>query len=364
MKFLLVSEEYPPFKGGVAHYYYNLALNFPYSDDLVVLNNNKLEINSQSNWPFPWFKSIGAILKKIKNNNIEFILAGQILPYGTAIYITSLFKRTPYGVFLHGMDFSFATRKKRKKYLTRLILKKSKIIVAANSFVAEEVKNIFPKLDEKIIVVNPGISEININPSPQDKEIIENKYELQGKTVLFTLARLVKRKGIDMTLKALAKMSEEEKKDMLYFIAGSGKDELYLRSLVSREDKKRVFFLGQISEDEKWSWFHKCDIFIMPSRNIAGDYEGFGIVYLEANLCLKPVIAGNAGGVGDAVLNEKNGLIVDPEDEESIKDAILKLKNNPNLRNEMGQFGKNRAINEFSWQNQAKDLVEFIKMKI
>ena len=43
---------------------------------------------------------------------------------------------------------------------------------------------------------------------------------------------------------------------------------------------------------------------------------------------------------------------------------ILKLKNNPNLRNEMGQFGKNRAINEFSWQNQAKDLVEFIKMKI
>ncbi len=364
MKILLVSEEYPPFKGGVAHYYYNLALNFPYSDDLIVLNNNKLEINSKNNLPFPWFKSIGAILKNIKKNKIDFIFAGQILPYGTAIYLVSLFKKVPYGVFLHGMDFSFAIRKKRKKILTRIILKRAEIIVAANSFVAEEIKSNFPKFEDKIIIVNPGLPEINTDPCPQNRELLDKKFDLDGKTILFTLARLVKRKGIDMTLKALAKMSEEEKKDLVYFIAGCGSDELYLRSLVSGEDKKRVFFLGQISDDEKWSWLNKCDIFIMPSRNIAGDYEGFGIVYLEANLCLKPVIAGNAGGVGDAVLNGKNGLIVDPEDEEDIKEAILRLKNNPNLREKMGYFGKNRVIKDFSWENQAKDLVEFIKMKI
>ena len=61
-------------------------------------------------------------------------------------------------------------------------------------------------------------------------------------------------------------------------------------------------------------------IFIMPARNIAGDFEGFGIVYLEANLAKKPVIAGDSGGVRDAVVHNLNGLVVD------LKTVLILLK--------------------------------------
>ncbi|MDA3803091.1 MAG: glycosyltransferase family 4 protein [Patescibacteria group bacterium] len=364
MKFLLVTEDYPPFKGGVSHYYYNLFLNFPYEHDLVILNNNKCEINSKNNLPLSWFKAIFAIIRKLKKQDFDLMLAGQILPYGTAMYIISLFKKIPYGVFLHGMDFPLAIGKKRKKILAKKILKRSEIIVCANSYLAKLVEKVFPEFKDKIVVVNPGLPEIDTRGSDMDSKKISESYNFDNKTILFSLGRLVKRKGFDKTIEAIASLDDKEKENLVYVIAGAGPDEAYLRSLVSTSDRERIIFLGQITEGEKWSWLNKCDIFVMPSRNISGDHEGFGIVYLEANLCSKPVIAGLAGGVGDAVVDNETGLMVDPENIESIKDAILKLKDNSELRDSLGEKGKERVKKEFSWQNLAIDLVEFIKMKI
>ncbi len=99
----------------------------------------------------------------------------------------------------------------------------------------------------------------------------------------------------------------------------------------------------------------------MPSRDIEGDFEGFGIVYLEANLCGKPVIAGNSGGVKDAVSDGVSGLMVEPENLEGIANAISRLSNDKDLRDKLGSQGKERAIREFSWENQAANLCKIIK---
>jgi phosphatidylinositol alpha-1,6-mannosyltransferase len=122
-------------------------------------------------------------------------------------------------------------------------------------------------------------------------------------------------------------------------------------------------FLSEISDDDKWSWLDLCDIFVMPARNIAGDFEGFGIVYLEANLSHKAVIAGNAGGVPDAVVDGLNGLLVDPENSEELARKILQLLNNDKLRYELAERGYERVIKDFKWSDKIAQIYKVVNSK-
>lgn len=122
-----------------------------------------------------------------------------------------------------------------------------------------------------------------------------------------------------------------------------------------------IFFLGKITDEEKWAWLNLCDIFTMPSRQIGDDFEGFGIVYLEASLCGKPIVAGRSGGVEDAVLDGETGLLVNPEDTKEIADAIIKLAKDEGLRKSLGEAGKKRAGEEFNWRRQVKKIYSIIK---
>ena len=64
-----------------------------------------------------------------------------------------------------------------------------------------------------------------------------------------------------------------------------------------------VDIIGAVSELDLPRWLNACDLFAMPNREINGDNEGFGMVFIEASACGKPVIAGAAGGTGAAVVN-------------------------------------------------------------
>ena len=116
--------------------------------------------------------------------------------------------------------------------------------------------------------------------------------------------------------------------NLVYVIAGGGEEEGALKDRANKLGEaisKKIIFLGKVSDEDHWAWLEASDICIMPSRDIAGDFEGSGIVYLEANLVGRPVIAGDSGGVRDAVINKVNGLLVDPHDNSSILKAIVSL---------------------------------------
>lgn len=360
MKTLLFTLEYPPFKGGVANYYGNLAKYWLIEEKLVVLDNTRKELMSSTSF-LSWLPSISVLNRKLAKDKIDYLLVGQILPLGTAAYLVSFFKKIDYAVILHGMDFALAIRTPWKRFLSGLILKRANKIICANSYVQEKLIEFSADYEEKVELINPGIEGGAPDISPNDIQEIKKTYNLEGKTVLLSLGRLVKRKGFDKVIETLINLPQESISNLIYFIAGSGPREEYLKSLVPLRYSKKIIFLGALSDYDKWAWLKICDIFIMPSRDIAGDFEGFGIVYLEANLCGKPVIAGNSGGVKDAVSDGVSGLMVEPEDLDSIALAISRLSNDKDLRDKLGSQGKERAIREFSWENQAADLCKFIK---
>lgn len=114
--------------------------------------------------------------------------------------------------------------------------------------------------------------------------------------------------------------------------------------------EENVIFIGLVSEDEISLHYRMCDIFIMASRRIGRDMEGFGIVYLEAGFWEKPIIAGRSGGVEDAVLSGSTGFLVDPDSEEDIADTIVRLLSDRPLAESLGKAARERVIGEFSFE--------------
>lgn len=355
MKILLFTLEYPPFKGGVSNYYENLVKYWPTPGELRVLHNNNNALLYNWLWP-KWLPAFVALWQAIHKYKINHIIVGHILPLGTVTYFLTRLTKTPYSVVMHGMDFNSAISTNRKKLLTEKILNSAEKIICGNTFTAELVFKFLGNSNDKIRIVNPGITpEYNVNPEITKK--LSREYNLENKIVLFSLGRLEKRKGFDKVIEAMP-IALKELPNLYYVIAGDGRDKM---SLINKAMENRsITFLGTISEEEKWAWFDLCHIFIMPSRNIDGDFEGFGIVYLEAGIAGKPVIAGASGGVNDAVEHDVNGLLIDPHNVKSLAEAIIFLAKNPNERARLGSQGRKRAITNFNWRDKISDFYDII----
>ncbi len=143
------------------------------------------------------------------------------------------------------------------------------------------------------------------------------RYQLDGKRVLLTVGRLDARersKGFDEVLDVLPHLPS----DVVYVIAGGGDDFPRLQQKsIDLGVADRVRFTGLFDEGDKPDLYNLADVYVMPSRG-----EGFGFVFLEAMACGVPVIGSAIDGGREALLNGKLGTLVDPNDNDELRDAI------------------------------------------
>ncbi|MFH1326333.1 MAG: glycosyltransferase family 4 protein [Candidatus Falkowbacteria bacterium] len=355
---LLFTLEYPPQIGGVATYYSNVV-KYWIVGDIFVLTGKKL---TKPHWIF----SVFYLWQAIKKYKVKTVLVGHVLPLGTVAYWLSRIMRLDYVVFIHGMELGIINKYARKKKITRKILANAKKVITANSYAGELLKELVD--EDKVVIVNPGVTikKQENPPSPKlrrtskktRKQLIE-KYNLQNKKILLQVGRLVKRKGVDKALEAMLQVLNEVP-DLMYIIIGDGPEISNIQYQISNI-KNHVILITDASNEEVEAWYNLCDIFIMPARNIDGDFEGFGIVYLEANVHGKPVIAGDSGGVRDAVQNGVNGLLVNPESVEEISKAIVKLCKDEELAKKLGEQGR-EWVKKFSWEGQVNKIVKLFAL--
>ncbi len=366
---LLFTLEYPPFKGGVANYYGNLIkywhrenknyIPSDYFTPLKMASNDKITVLTGKKLIRPhWIFSLWYLWRAVKKNKINIVLVGQILPLGIVTWLLHKICKFEYAVFLHGMDLSFAMKVSRKKKLARKILRDAKKIIAVNSRVAMDAEEIVDS--KKITVINPGVHLGIRNQEPEIKNKLIKRYNLQNKKILLQVGRLVERKGYDMVIEALPKILQVCP-ELKYVIIGNGPklDNLRLQ-IADRKLEDNVILITGADDQELEVWYDLCDIFIMPSREIGNDYEGFGIVYLEANAHGKPVIAGDSGGVRDAVKNNVNGLLVNPKSIKEIAGAVIKLCEDDESRKKLGKQGRERVERDFLWEKQVEKIRKFI----
>jgi glycosyltransferase involved in cell wall biosynthesis len=189
---------------------------------------------------------------------------------------------------------------------------------------------------------------------PLDVSILKEKYN--GKRVLLTVGGLWGRKGHDLVIRALADILKQ-RQDVVYVIVGDGKGKADLEELARRHSvATAVEFVGLQSGDDLVRYFQLCDVYVHTPKVIDLKFEGFGIVYLEASACGKPIVATDAGGVRDAVIDGKTGTVVPDGDIEGVAHAILSFLQNPEKAAEFGANGRVYA-QENDWKFVAEQYV-------
>jgi phosphatidylinositol alpha-1,6-mannosyltransferase len=180
---------------------------------------------------------------------------------------------------------------------------------------------------------------------------------LEDKLVILSVGRLVRRKGHDMMLKSLPTIVGRFP-DVVYLIVGSGPMENELRNLARVMGvSDHVAFIGAPSDELLVQYYQTADVFVMVSRELEGQAEGFGLVYLEANACGIPVVGGRSGGVTDAVVHGYTGLLVDPTSPQAIAEAIVGLFADGQYAKWLGENGRKRVESTMNW-NIAASMVD------
>ncbi len=198
-------------------------------------------------------------------------------------------------------------------------------IVSVSKYTREKILTIHHADPLKCTVMNNCLDPFL--PLPQNvsgRELLRERYGFsESDKVLFTLTRLAAKeryKGYDKVMRA---MVEIKQKNIKYLIAGSydAEEKKYIDDLISSLNlEDNVVLAGFVKEEEVAAHFTMADCYVMPSVK-----EGFGIVFIEAMYYNLPVIAGNADGSVDALLNGELGILVDTESIGEIKNAIEKV---------------------------------------
>ena len=130
--------------------------------------------------------------------------------------------------------------------------------------------------------------------------------------------------------------------------------EFYAR--LSPRLRERILLMERVEGDEKNDLFAAGDIYVMPSRN-----DSFGIVYLEAWACGKPVIGAIAGGVPEVIEDGLDGYLVPFGDVDALAARIAELLDNPGLARTMGERGREKTLSRYTWDIQYARLKELYR---
>ena len=206
----------------------------------------------------------------------------------------------------------------------------------------------------RITIIYPGVDVSVFRPGLDTSGLRQSLNIRPDEKLVFSVGRLSRRKGFDQMIRAISRLRAENL-SVRYVIAGIGEDADYLDGLIHEYKLHGVAHrIGQVGEADLPRWMNACDVFAMPNREINGDNEGFGMVFIEAAACAKPVVAGTAGGTSAAVLDGVTGLRIDGNEVAIVASALHRLFSDKALSQAMGEAGLARVQNEFSWDRVAK----------
>lgn len=280
------------------------------------------------------------------------IHAGRALPEGLVAWAVARLTFHKLVIYAHGEELT--TWGKGRKYRTmRFALRHADKVIANSEFTRDELL----KMDvdsERIKLIYPGVDVERFRPGLPCDDLKRSIGLAQAQTLILAVGRLSRRKGFDTVIRALRRILDEGF-DVRFALIGIGEDMGYLKKLAHELGvDDRVDFLGHVPMVDLPRWYNACDVFLMPNREINGDTEGFGMVFLEAAACGKLAIAGCAGGTGAAVLHGETGFRVDGSDEREIVERLEQLIADPALRERLGDNAHRRVVAEFSWQSVAQ----------
>ena len=285
-------------------------------------------------------------------HEFDAIHAGRVLPEGLAGWIVARTLGRPLVIYSHGEELT-TWRQKSKMQAMVWTYRRADVVIANSEFTRDELLKLgIPAAN--VTILHPGVDIERFSPGLRYDDLRASIGLRSGQKLVVSVGRLSRRKGFDQVIRALPIMVDHGL-DVHYAVIGIGEDGDYLRNLANELGvSDRVHLLGHVDPDALPRWYNAADIVTMPNREIDGDTEGFGMVFIEAAACGKATIAGIAGGTGAAVIDGLTGLRVDGTSLEAVADGLCRLLGDDSLAAQFGKSGRERAVRDFSWQHVAE----------
>ncbi len=273
------------------------------------------------------------------------------LNFTVAAYWLKRITGIPYCTIAHGIEAWDIKNPSLKKALHN-----ADLILAVSSYTRNRLLK-EQNLDPKKVSILPNTfdpSRFQIRPKPDH---LLKKYGLKPEqAVILTVGRLsdVERyKGYDQVLQALPEIRQTIP-DVHYIIVGKGDDKTRIeQQIIQLGLQDSVTLAGFIPDEQLCDYYNFCDVFAMPSKR-----EGFGIVYLEALACGKPVLGGNQDGAIDALCHGELGVLVNPDDVHEIAKMLVQIlqKNYPNSLIYQPESLRKNVIETFGFESFKKTI--------
>lgn len=363
MKILFISRAFPPITGGIENQNYALSVWLAKHATIRTVANRR------GRFFLPLFAPYALLIALWNTRSYDVVLLGD----GTLGLIGWLLKKAtniPVVSVVHGIDINYDSKSLGLWYERVLI----------NIYQRLWIKKFLPSLDGLIAVGNETIRQGVARGIPEEKfTFIPNGVDteahfkthsrqelgkllglsVENTIILLTSGRLAKRKGVAWFIRnVIPKLP----KNILYVVAGDGIDRDNIEQAIKETDSMhRVKLLGYVSDEVRDILFNTCDIFIQPNIKVAGDMEGFGISVIEAASCELPVIVSDLEGLKDAIHQNENGLLVEPENPEAFRKVITELVSDEEKRHNLGKRARLYTKAHFEWSVIAKRYIEILQ---
>lgn len=262
----------------------------------------------------------------------------------------------PYILMAHGID---AWDLKSRSRINAL--RKADLVLAVSRYTRIRLVQDLGLDPLRVQVLPNTFSPERFSIAPKPARLLQ-KYGVNSETpVILTVCRLAgaeRYKGYDQMIEAMPRILSEVP-DARYLLVGSGPDRSRIENLISRVGVQRsVTLTGFVPDEELADYYNLCDLFAMPSKA-----EGFGIVYLEALACGKPVLAGNKDASPDTLDNGELGLLVDPDDADEIAAETIRVlrRQHPHPNLFRPEFLRQRVTELFGFEKFKSTVAERLK---
>lgn len=346
MRILFLSRKFPPQVGGMEMHSYFLHKHLLCEKDVILLKRSQKNL-----WwflPYAFFRALFFVWRC----DIIYITDGLLAPLA---YVLKIFSGKPVVVTVHGLDITYPN------FFYQLV--NVRCLRRLDGFVAisESTCRLAVQYGcsrDRIVVIPNGVdverfSQEKIFSDHGEENFFVGEYaNLRHKQILFTQGRLVRRKGVLWFMQAVLPHLPPA---VVYVIAGTGP--LYKEISETIQEQKlsdRVFLLGKIPDDFSVQLFSESKVFVMPNIPVAGDYEGFGIVALEAAACGAVVVASHIEGISSAVHDGKNGYLVPSGDAEAFRRVICDILDHESQSRAFRLSAAHYTREHFRWEAVAR----------
>jgi phosphatidylinositol alpha-1,6-mannosyltransferase len=349
---LLVTNDFLPDVGGIQQYVAQIAARLdnvgvfapahPAADD-ARLDYPVWRGRRRYLWPTPATRAaLHAAASAHRASVVVFMAPAPLTPLGPT---TGL----PWAVCSHGAELVLPARVPMLRTLFATVLGSADQLFAVSSYTAAALRGLVGGDGPPIRLVRNGVDLERFHPGV-DATAVRERYALGTGPVIVTIGRLVPRKGQDQLIRALPRVRAAVG-DVRLLVVGDGRYRKRLERLAQRHGDDAVVFAGRIGWEDLPAHYRAGTVFAHPNRSRWGglEQEGFGVVFLEAQACGVPVVAGRSGGSPEALRDGVTGRLVDGGAVDDIADALIGLLRPPSTAARMGAAAREWVAPEWSW---------------